>query len=100
MQVMRGEELRKWREGRGMTQGQVAEAMGASRRSVVTWEKPGGRVPYGQLSALEKLMGPAAVAPDPPPAVEIGPEQEMAALVGEHGVVPCLAALAKAALPR
>lgn len=78
-----------------MTQIALAAAVGASRRSVITWEKPGTRVPTRRVPALEKLMGltEAELRGD----AQTGPHDEMAALVQEHGLVPCLAALAKAA---
>ncbi len=78
-----------------MTQAELAIAVGASRRSVITWEKPGTLVPTRRVPALEGLMGTSEA--ELRGEGQSGPHEEMVALVEEHGVVPCLAALAKAA---
>lgn len=62
-----GPEIRRRRESRGLTQQQLADAIGGSRRSVIAWERgeaaPQGRF-FGQLDRI--LGGPTDPAGDGP----------------------------------
>lgn len=52
-----GDYIRQARERRGMTQGELAQAVGVSMRTVGNWER-GQAVPRSSLTRVEDLLGP------------------------------------------
>lgn len=50
---MTKDELRAWREARGLTQAQLGEALGYSRQSVIAWEKGRAAIPDNLLVTIE-----------------------------------------------
>lgn len=52
-----GSEIRRRREARGLTQQQLADSIGGSRRSVIAWER-GDAAPQGRfIGQLERVLG-------------------------------------------
>jgi transcriptional regulator with XRE-family HTH domain len=71
--VLTGKEIRRLREARGLTQEQLAQAVGVGMRTVGAWER-GETVPLNRMGALEKFFGVAENGTDEPlrSATEVG----------------------------
>ena len=82
----------QWRKARGLTQNELAAALGVSVRTIKGWEA--GHVPAHRVeavgAALRVEVGELERAP-----VE-GPDQEVARLVEKHGERAVLAAFVRA----
>ena len=54
--VLEGKEIRRLREARGLTQEQLAQAVGVGMRTVGAWER-GETVPLNRMGMLEEFFG-------------------------------------------
>ena len=88
--VMEGEDLRRLRHARGMTQVDLGQALGVSARTVKAWEK--ASVPAYKREAVRGFFG-LDEAPEQSLPASL---QEVTALLEAHGAVDCLRALALA----
>jgi len=56
MNGMTGEQIRQARERRGLTQEQLAQAIGVGQRTVGNWER-GATVPLNRMGMLREFFG-------------------------------------------
>jgi transcriptional regulator with XRE-family HTH domain len=61
---MDGDEIRRLREARGLTQQQLAAAIGVGMRTIGNWER-GETVPLNRMGMLEHFFGVAVDRDDP-----------------------------------
>lgn len=62
---MNGDEIRRLRESRGLTQQQLAQALGVGMRTVGNWER-GETVPLNRMGMLRQYFGLDAAESDDP----------------------------------
>lgn len=62
---MDGDEIRRLREARGLTQQQLAQTIGVGMRTVGNWER-GETIPRNRLGMLRDFFGLDAAASDDP----------------------------------
>lgn len=93
---MQGERIAQLREAAGLTQAELAERLGKSRRTIQLWEAEG--VPMVRLSLVRAAFG---LEDDPVEPEEIpGPDATVGRLLDEHGLPSVLAAIAREAAKR